>query len=301
MLASEETLRRLLGSDGELLVEQEAPGRERAWIAGAADAFVIRRHAEDDAAANNAAVAEALANAGFSHTPTVVAIDGLATIEREFPGVALISIEATASAMDECIDALAELHKLTVREGIGWERAPGDRLPAPEVPLHRLGFTSPEREPAEPWFIRAHEALRDTPFGFAHGACRANNVLVSNNGIAFVNFERAGFGAQYLDVAALLATSGLDAPERRRLAARYARRAGSDEANAVDLIDLATIVWGVEDLLELPRRQIVVMGDDAAMDSLLLMAARTERALREPAGEHPAAAAIRAALWPRRD
>lgn len=300
MLASEETLRRLLG-EGELQVEAEAPGKERAWIAGGTNAFVIRRHPEDDAAANNAAVVEALANTGFSHMPSVAAIDGLATIEREFPGVPLVAIEASPSAMDMCIDALADLHRLPLREGIGWEQPAGDRLPAAEVPLHRLGFTSTEREPAEPQFHQAHEALLKAPFGFVHGAARANNVLVANGGVAIVNFERAGFGAPYLDVAALLATSGLDAPERRRLAARYARRIGTDEAAAVDLIDLATIVWGVEDLLELPRRQIVVMGDDAAMDSLLLMAARAERALREPAGESPIAAAIRSALWPRRD
>lgn len=301
MLASEATLRRFLGSEGDLQVEPEAPGRERAWIAGHSAALVVRRHPEDDFAANNAAVAETLVNAGFSHTPSMVGIDGLATIEREFPGVPLTAIEASASIMDQCIDALAELHQLPLREGLGWEQPPGDRLPAAEVPLHRLGFTSAEREPAEAWFQQAHEALLESPFGFVHGASRAGNVLAGNQGVAFVNFERSGFGAQYMDVAALLATSGLDAAERRRLADRYARKSGSDEPATTDLIDLATIVWGVEDQLELPRRQILVMGDDAAMDSLLLMASRTERALREPAGEHPVATAIRAALWPRKD
>jgi hypothetical protein len=296
MLVSEDTLRRLLGGEGELVLEQEAPGRERAWIAGQADALIVRRHPDDDSA-----VGEALANAGFAFTPQMVGLEGFATLEREFPGVPLSAIEASASAMDQCIDALVEFHNLPVREGLGWEQSPGDRLPSPDVPLHRLGFTSAEREPAEPWFVRAHEALLPSPFGFTHGACRANNVLVANQGVAFVNFEQAGFGAQYMDVAFLLATSGLSSEERRRLAARYARRAGRDEATTIDLVDLATIAWGVEDLLELPRRQIVVMGDDAAMDSLLLMAARTERALREPAGDHPAASAIRSALWPRRD
>lgn len=301
MLASEATLRRFLGSEGELQVEPEAPGRERAWLAGQAAALVIRRHPEDDFAANNAAVAEALANASFAHTPPVMGIDDLATIEREYPGVPLTAIEASASIMDRCIDALAVLHQLPLREGLGWEQAPGDRLPAAEVPLHRLGFTSAEREPAEAWFQQAHKALLESPFGFVHGAARANNVLAGNQGVAFVNFERSGYGAQFLDLAALLATSGLDAAERRRLAERYARKSGRDGEETIGLIDLATIVWGVEDQLELPRRQILVMGDDAAMDSLLLMASRTERALREPAGEHPVATAIRAALWPRKD
>ena len=301
MLASETALRRFLGSDGELQVESEAPGQERAWIAGQANALVIRRHAEDESAANNAAVAEALANAGFTHMPKMVAIDDFATIEQEFPGVPLVAIEATASVMDECIDALARLHGLPLREGLGWEQVPADRLPAPEVPLHRLGFTSAEREPAEEWFRQAHERLLETPFGFVHGGLRASNVLAGNQGVAFAGFEQSGFGAQYMDVAALLATSGLDAAERQRLAGRYARHIGRDETATADLVDLATIVWGVEDLLELPRRQIVVMGDDSAMDRLLLMAARTERALREPAGNHPIATAILATLWPRRD
>lgn len=301
MLASEAALRRFLGSEGELQVEPEAPGRERASVPGQPAALVIRRHPDDDFAANNAAVAEALANAGFAHSPKLVGIDGLATIEREFPGVPLTAIEASASIMDQCIDALAELQRLPLREGLGWEQSPGDRLPAAEVPLHRLGFTSAEREPAEAWFQQAQEVLMESPFGFVHGAARAGNVLAGNQGVAVVNFERAGFGAQYMDVAALLATSGLDGTERRRLAERYASKSGRDGDETTALIDLATIVWGVEDQLELPRRQILVMGDDAAMDSLLLMAARTERALREPAGDHPIAAAIRAALWPRRD
>jgi hypothetical protein len=63
-------------------------------------------------------------------------------------------------------------------------------------------------------------------------------------------------------------------------------------------VDLAGILWGVNELLTLPRQSIALLGDDAALAALNIAATRIERGLREPAGAHPAAAKIRAALWP---
>ena len=92
--------------------------------------------------------------------------------------------------------------------------------------------------------------------------------------------------------------SGIEAPGRRALAAAYARHREVAPDTAAGLIDLLGILWGIGWLLELPRRLITSLGDDAVTDSLKLAASRVDRAMRQPAGDSPVAAAIRAALWP---
>jgi hypothetical protein len=122
-------------------------------------------------------------------------------------------------------------------------------------------------------------------------------VLFATGRVVFTGLGHAGFGSRLLDVAAFLATCGADASGRRALAERYARARGLDAQPAADAIDAATTWWGLHELLQLPRRQIEALGDDAATEALKLSAARIDRALREPAGSSPAAAALRAALW----
>ncbi|MGI8925864.1 MAG: hypothetical protein ACR2HN_04365, partial [Tepidiformaceae bacterium] len=63
-------------------------------------------------------------------------------------------------------------------------------------------------------------------------------------------------------------------------------------------IDLLALRWGIEELLLLPRRLILSLGDEASTDALRLAASRIERGIRQPAGDHAVAAAIRSALWP---
>jgi hypothetical protein len=75
-------------------------------------------------------------------------------------------------------------------------------------------------------------------------------------------------------------------------------RARFDQDETADAVDLAGILWGISELLVLPRRSIELLGDDVASDALNTAAARIERGVREPAGTQPMAAAVRAALWP---
>jgi hypothetical protein len=63
-------------------------------------------------------------------------------------------------------------------------------------------------------------------------------------------------------------------------------------------VDLAGILWGIDQLMALPRRLIETLGDDPATEALHTSAARIDRGMRAAAGDHPAAAEIRAALWP---
>jgi len=123
-------------------------------------------------------------------------------------------------------------------------------------------------------------------------------VLLRDDGATLTGWGRAGYGPQYFDAAAFLLTSGLPAPERRQAAMRYATALGRDPVATADEIDVAGLLWAFEWLLHLPRQQILVMGDDTATEELVILASRVERASREAAGGHPAAAALRAALWP---
>lgn len=274
----------------------EAPGAPERWSAGGR-AVIARRPVTDEAANNHAAVFEALARAGFPHIPRLLGFSGLATLEEEVPGLTALQVEPPPGSAAAAVAALAALHALPLREGLDWEKAPAELLPEAPPPLYRLGFAAQEREAAAPGFAAAREALLAGPFGFAHRAASAANLLLAPGRAWLVNFGAAGFGPQLFDVAAFLLTSGLDAPARRVLAMEYARLRGFDPEATADLVDLAGIAWGVEELLWLPRRQVEALGDDAALAALNLAAVRIERGMREPAGSAPAAAAIRRALW----
>lgn len=274
----------------------DAPGAPERWSSGGR-AVIVRRPLGAEAAQNHAAVFEALANVGFPHVPRLLGFSGLATIEEEVPALTALQVEPPPGAAAAAIAALAAWHALPLREGLGWERSPDELLPECPPPLYRLGFAAPEREAAAPGFAAAREALLATPFGFAHRAATAASVLLAPGRAWLVHFASAGFGPQLFDVAAFLLTSGLEAPARRVLAMEYGRLRGLDPAATADLVDLAGIVWGVDELLWLPRRQVEALGDDAALAALNLAAVRVERGIREPAGDAPAATTIRQALW----
>lgn len=299
----EEMVRRALGLGPEAAVRIQPAGlspvaplevevRDREGLRR----YIIRRFADAEAAANHAAVLEALQPLRLPFVPRIAAFAGQAPIEVDPEAASAVGLALEAERWQEAVDALAQLHETGIREGLRWERTPLEVLPPVPPPLFRLGFAAHERTPAEPLFAAAREALAETPFGFVHGHPTTENVLVRAESLWIVDYARAGFGAHLLDAAALIATTGLAAEERAALAERYGRRRGISGAR--DLVDLAAIVWGVEELLILPRRQVEVFGDDAATERVVTAARRIERALREPAGKHPLAAAIRAALWP---
>ncbi|MGE0599882.1 MAG: phosphotransferase [Dehalococcoidia bacterium] len=262
--------------------------------------FLIRDSADLDEAQNHAAVFEALANAGFPHIPKLVAIVGNATIEEPPPGTTAMQLVPPPGSAEAAMAALAAWHALPLKEGLDWGRMPDDLFPAGEIPLHRLGFAAAEREPALEPLQKARDYLLASPFGFAHRNAIAANVLLAPANAWLTDFSAAGYGPQYFDVAAFLLTSGVEAPGRRALAAAYARHREVSPDAAADLVDLLGILWGIGWLLELPRRLITNLGDDATTDSLKLASTRVERGIRQPAGDSPVAAAIRAALWPER-
>ena len=282
-----EPLGEALGSPVRLFVPGEPP-RE----------LLVREPAAREAALNHQAVSLALADEGFRDTPRVVAIAGDATIEEAAPGISAMQLVPPPGSAEAAISALARLHALPLKEGLDWGRSPMDLYPPAEVPLYRLGFSSAEREPAAAPLAEAHEYLMASPFGFAHRNAIAVNVPLAPGAAWLTDFAQAGFGPQYFDVAAFLLTSGLEAPGRRALAAAYGRERGVAADAAADLVDLLGILWGIGWLLELPRRLITNLGDDATTDALKLAATRVDHGMRSPAGDSPVAAAIRAALWP---
>jgi hypothetical protein len=259
---------------------------------------LLRRALDPEASANHLAVMETLTNHGFAHAPRLLAILGDVAVEEWVEGATALSLVPPPGAAEAAIAALAALHELPIREGLDWGMSPGDLLTGEEVPLHRLGFASEEREAARQPLADAREAMLKTPFGFAHGSASAAHVLLTRDRATLVNFEHAGYGSQLMDVSAFLLTSGLDAPARRALAGHYARLRRFDLFPTVDGIDLAGILWGIEHQLALPRRLIEALGDDPASEAIHTASARIDRGMRIPAGDHPAAAAIRAALWP---
>lgn len=267
------------------------PGGERLEV-------LVRRAADGEAAANNAAVHEALSAAGFAHMPRLLGVVGDATVEEWVEGWTALNLEIPFAVVATGVEVLAELHALPVREGLRREAGTDGLLPAEEFPLHRLGFAQHEREPARAPLADARAALIAGPFGFVHGNATAQLVLFAPGRTLVRVFAAAGFGHQLFDVAAYLATAGLTGDERRDMARRYARLRGLDLFATIDLADLATLWWGLHEQLGLPRRMLEALGDDAATEQLKVAAGRIERAVREPAGASPVAAAIRAALWP---
>ncbi len=256
--------------------------------------LLVRPYLATDDAATNLQVLADLAAAGFAHAPLPVASIEAYAIEAFEEGLTPLQFAPDQAQWEAAIDALASLHERSAGSGRRWGEAREELLPR-SLPLFRLGFTREEREAAEPLLAEAAALLAATPFGFVHGRLLADTVTFGPSGPTFHDFAQAGFGAQLVDVVSLLATAGLPAAERARLASRYGERRSL--AGVAELADLATLIWGLHELIELPRRQVEVFGDDVATEELVRMARNIERALRETAAEHPLAARIRAALW----
>jgi hypothetical protein len=258
---------------------------------------LLRDHEDIERSQNHLAIMEALTAAAFPFAPTLLAIVGTVAIERWVEGATALALVPPPGACEAAIDAIAALHALPVREGLHWEAQPADLYPDEELPLHRLGFASHEREPARRPLAEARRALLASPFGFTHGDCTAANVVLRPHAATLTEFGAAGFGPQMFDVAAFLLTAGLEPEARRSLAERYTTRRDI-QPGTPDLIDLLGILWGITELLRLPHRLIAALGDDPSVDAWKTAAGRIERGLRTPAGDHPTANAIRAALWP---
>lgn len=275
-----------------------APERVAIRFDGQERVVILRGSAGPGHAMNHLSVMETLTRTGFASAPRLLAVIGDIAVEQEVEGVSALSVVPPPGAAEAAISALAGLHQLPGRERLDWDRPRGELLPDEEVPLHRLGFAAREREAAREPLARLRQDLLAAPFGFVHGDATAANVLLGRGRAWLVNFGHAGFGGQLFDVAAFLLTSGLQAPARRVLAMEYARRRNLDPETASGLIDEAGILWGISELLQLPRRQILALGDDAATEALLTAASRVERGLRTPSGDSEAAGAVRRALWP---
>lgn len=286
-------------------VEWESPGESpaasvRALISTGEEArSVLVRSLASEGDHNHTAVLEALAASRFPHAPRPLAFGDGWLAEDWVDGVTALALLPPNGSPEAAIDALAALHALPLREGLRWEQSPAELFPTGEIPLHRLGFSAGERDPAREPLVAARALLLGSPFGFVHGSATANHVLLAPGTATLVDFAAAGHGPQFFDVAAFLLTAGLDAADRRELAHRYAHARRLDPDTAADLVDLLGILWGVGELLTLPHRHIRALGDDVRSHHLNLAASRVQRGIRDPAGNHPLAAAIRAALWPR--
>ena len=281
-------------------VEGEAPGSAVRLMVGGEAPFeaIVREPAEREAAQNHAAVFEAIAAAGFASAPKLLGFAGLATIEAAVPAATAMQLVPPPGAAEAAMAALAAWHELPLREGLDWGRSPSDLHPPAEVPLHRLGFSAIERDPALEPLLKAQDLLLESRFGFAHRNAIARNMPLAPGRAWLTDFAAAGFGPQYFDVAAFLLTSGIEAPGRRALAASYGQQRGIGADEAAADIDLFGILWGIGWLLELPRQLITSLGDDGVTDALKLAAGRIDRGMRQPAGDSPVAREIRAALWP---
>lgn len=257
---------------------------------------ILRTHMAEEMAANQAAVAEALARAGFAATPTLIAIRGLVTVEEEVAGMPGLALQPSPPALIAVLDALAALHSLPLREGLRFEQ-PAQSLIEEELPLYRLGFASFEREAAAPALAEARERLLETPLGFVHGEMTADRALLGPNNAWLVDFSNAGFGVQYMDVAAFLLTSGESGPRRKERAMQYLDARGLAGQDLKE-IEAAELLWGLHWLLGLSRRLVLAYEDESATASLSLLASRIDRGMREGWGLSPLAREIRRGLWP---
>ncbi len=274
-----------------------SPEYWRLRAAGARRDAVVRRSPDPELAANHLAVMEMLTTSGYPHAPALLGAVGLATIEEQVAGLSPMSVVPGRGELDAAIAALAALHALHTREGLRWECSPHETIPGPDLPLFRLGYSSPERDAARPAIDQVHAALAASPVGFSHGAAAAGHVLCGGGRAWLVNFEQAGLGPQLLDLAAFLLTAGLEAAERRQLALAYAQLRAFETAPTADLVDAGGLLWGLNWLLSIPRRLVENFGDDVASAQIQLEASRIEEGMREPAGDNPAAVAIRRALF----
>lgn len=305
MTIDDGTLARMLGLPADAVVEREpltgpADGVELAIVGAPGEAesrrAVVRRVAGEEAE-NHVAVLEALGRTGFAHSPRVLGIAGGHAVEEWVAGVSALALAPPEGSLEAAMDVLAALHALNIREGLRWELDAAGLLPGAEFPLHRLGFAAHEREPAREPLAGTREALLASPAGFVHGAATADHVLLRPGGAALISFHAAGLGLQLFDVAAFLLTSGVEAGARRELSMRYAAARGLPANETADLADLAALWWGLHELLVLPRRQVMALGDENATYRLNTAANRIEGGIRRGAGSHPLAAAIRGALW----
>lgn len=288
---------RALGLPGEPggSIEPAGPGRWRAVLDGESRRTVIvRRDADQERAANHAWMMERLEAVRFTAKPHLLAIAGEMTVEEDVAGLDALAVLPPPGSLEAAVAALAALHGLRIGAAVD----PLQLLPDEDTPLFRLGFSAAEREPAQGPLREARTALRGTAVGLSLRYANADRVLLAPGKAWLADFGEAGPGLQLFDVAAFLVTSGADPASRRRLAGTYGELLGQEAQATANLVDLAAILWGIEHELGLPRRQIVAMGDDAAMERLVLTSSRVTRAFREPAGEHALAEAIRAALWP---
>lgn len=265
---------------------------------GAERRVLLRSSDEPEGAANHIAVMEALTRLSFAFAPGLLAICGEVAVEEWVDGLSPLAVVPPPGAAEAAIEAMAAFHQLPLREGSRWEQRPEDLVPDADLPLHRLGFAAHEREPAREPLAAARLEVLASPFGFAHGNVAAGNVLLGRSRAWLVDFACAGFGPQLYDVASFLLTSGLEASARCALAMHYARLRSFEANQTADQVDAAGLLWGIDELLRLPRRLIGLLGDDAASAALHTASARIDRGIRSPAGASPAAAAIRAALWP---
>ncbi len=262
-------------------------------------AVVVRSNMDPEMAENHAAITDLLTSAMSGPVPRVYAVQATVTVEEDVPGVSSLALQLPPAALDMAIDTIAALHQLPVREGLRQGEAP-DSVIESNLPLYRLGFTSGEREAAAPHLAKAKELLLEyAPFGFVHGECTADRVLVGNDLAWLVDFSNGGFGCQLFDVAAFLVTSGEPPESRERLAARYARARRLPE-NVGGLVELAELLWGLPWLLGLSRRLVLAYEDETVSSALALIASRIDRATRGGWGGHPVASEIRRALWPTR-
>lgn len=259
---------------------------------------VLKRAVDPEAAYAELAVLEAFGRIGFSAAPHLRAIHADTAILDWVEGATATTLIPPQGGVDAAVDAIAALHGLSIAEGAHWGDPPEAIVEWAPLPLHRLGFSADERDEADPPIAEAFEILRAADWGMTHGDATAANVLLRQGGATLTGWGRAGYGPRLFDLAAFLLTVGIPGPERATAVRRYARARSLDEDSLVAEADLFGVLWGLDWLLPLPRRQIVVMGDDAATSLLVLLANRIERAIKEPAGHHPLAARIRRALWP---
>jgi len=299
------TLLELLRLPAETPVEFEPAGDlpgapVRAFVSageGAPLAIVIRDSDDPEAAMNHAAISYALDTAGYAFMPRLRAIDGTTTIEEQPEALTAMQVVPPPGAAEAAMQAFAALHALPIREGLDWGATPAGLYPPGELPMHRLGFSAAERDPARDPLFQAQEVLLQSSFGFAHRDAIAGNVLLAPGRAWLTEFGSSGYGPQLFDVAAFLLTSGIEPAGRQALAASYARHRGLAAAIADD-IDLLGILWGIGWLLELPRHLITTLGDDASTEAFKLCATRIDNGIRQRAGGSQIAAAIRQALWP---
>lgn len=264
---------------------------------GACREYVLRSYASEDELQRHVGALGALAAAGLGAAPSLAAVVGHSACEERPDGVSAIAVPVEPDQAERVCRVLAGLH-LSGLAGSGGSTSPAAGPMPGELPLYRLGFTAEERERAAGPTLALQDAISDEWLGPAHGRAISANVVLSGSGPVLLDFASFGVSVQLFDIAAFLLSSGLPAKERHAVAGAYGARRGAEPSDVADLVDAAGLLWGLEFLLALPRREIELMGEDASLEWLRLTARRVSLAIRDPAGDHSAARALREALWP---